>query len=97
MRGWPRHSMNTATCLVYTYLTAGHQRAIYCLENVADNLLVSGGDDGVKIWKWEHLLNPSEVSIEVTCASSSLFPYCIGGETSGYFSAACFVSSVRGL
>lgn len=75
--------------------TAGHQRAIYCLENVAENLLASGGDDGVKIWKWEHLLNPSQVQTwNLLLFHDSLSFYCAGGETSGYFSTACFVSSV---
>lgn len=46
--------------ILYSFL-AGHEGAIYCLEGVG-NLLASGGDDGVKVWKWDHLLNPSKVS-----------------------------------
>ena len=32
----------------------------YCLET-ADTLLVSGGEEGIKVWKWEDMMSSKKV------------------------------------
>ena len=48
---------------VFVALPSGHIGSSYSLASVGQDLLVSGGEDGVKVWQWNSLLGSSEVSL----------------------------------
>ena len=34
---------------------------MYCLEDISNHMLAGGGEDGIKLWKWDELTRNTKV------------------------------------
>ena len=61
--------LDTLFCHTYlTLFTIVSSGSLYCLEEIGDRTLASGGDDGIKLWKWDDLIRNNKVCANIRIA-----------------------------
>ena len=51
----------TVSHVHYTLYRTVSSGPLYCLEDVSNHMLAGGGEDGIKLWKWDELTRNTKV------------------------------------